>query len=130
MALYGAMTKRDLSGIGRAAIGLLIGVIVATLINFFLQSPAVDYLLSYLTVAIFLGLTAYDNQQIRNLYFATAGQDNTGFAAFMALQLYLDFINLFLSFLRIFFLEIKRSLTFRCSEKTSLFIRSVFFNNR
>ncbi|AYW48685.1 BAX inhibitor (BI)-1/YccA family protein [Tetragenococcus osmophilus] len=102
MALYGAVTKRDLSGIGRAAIGLLIGVIVATLINFFLQSSAVDYLLSYLTVAIFLGLTAYDNQQIRNLYFATAGQENTGFAAFMALQLYLDFINLFLSFLRIF----------------------------
>lgn len=102
MALYGAVTKRDLSGIGRAAIGLLIGVIVATLINFFLQSSAVDYLLSYLTVAIFLGLTAYDNQQIRNLYFATLGQDNTGFAAFMALQLYLDFVNLFLSFLRIF----------------------------
>ncbi|GMA47042.1 Bax inhibitor-1/YccA family protein [Tetragenococcus muriaticus] len=102
MALYGAVTKRDLSGIGRAAIGLLIGVIVATLINFFLQSSAVNYLLSYLTVAIFLGLTAYDNQQIRNLYFATAGQENTGLAAFMALQLYLDFINLFLSFLRIF----------------------------
>ncbi|MDN6639260.1 MAG: Bax inhibitor-1/YccA family protein [Tetragenococcus sp.] len=102
MALYGAMTKRDLSGIGRAAIGLLIGVIIATLVNFFLQSPAVDYFLSYVTVAIFLGLTAYDNQQIRHLYFATAGQNNTGFAAFMALQLYLDFINLFLSFLRIF----------------------------
>lgn len=102
MSLYGIFSKRDLSGIGRVGIGLLWGVIIATVINFFLQSSGVDYLLSYLTVIIFLGLTAYDNQQIRNLYFATTGEDNLGIAAFMALQLYLDFINLFLSLLRIF----------------------------
>ncbi len=102
MSAVGIFTKRDLSGIGRAGIGLLWGVIIASLINIFLQSAPVDYFLSYLTVLIFVGLTAYDNQRIRQIYFATQGQDNTGFAAFMALQLYLDFINLFLSLLRIF----------------------------
>ncbi|HLQ40766.1 MAG TPA: Bax inhibitor-1/YccA family protein [Tetragenococcus sp.] len=102
MSIYGVFTKRDLTGIGRAGIGLLWGVIIATLINLFLQSSGVDYFLSYATVLIFVGLTAYDNQQIRNMYFATVGQDNLGIAAFMALQLYLDFINLFLSLLRIF----------------------------
>lgn len=102
MALYGAFTKRDLSGIGRAGIGLLFGVIIATIVNMFLQSSGVDYFLSYVTVLIFVGLTAYDNQRIRQVYFASQGQDNLGLAAFMALQLYLDFINLFLSLLRIF----------------------------
>ncbi len=102
MSLIGTFTKRDLSGIGRAGIGLLIGIILATLINVFMQSAPVDYFLSFATVLIFVGLTAYDNQQIRHLYFATEGQDNTGFAAYMALNLYLDFINIFLSLLRIF----------------------------
>ncbi|MHC5267664.1 Bax inhibitor-1/YccA family protein [Enterococcus sp. LJL98] len=102
MSIYGITTKRDLSGMGRAAIGLLWGVIIATLINLFLASSAVNYFLSYVTVIIFVGLTAYDNQRIRSVYYGTQGQDNTGFAAFMALQLYLNFINLFLSILRIF----------------------------
>ncbi|MGX7196131.1 Bax inhibitor-1/YccA family protein [Enterococcus olivae] len=102
MSIYGAFTKRDLSGIGRAGIGLLWGVIIATVINMFLRSASADYFLSYATVVIFVGLTAYDNQRIREVYFATQGQNNLGFAAFMALQLYLDFINLFLSLLRIF----------------------------
>ncbi|HIY58215.1 MAG TPA: Bax inhibitor-1/YccA family protein [Candidatus Tetragenococcus pullicola] len=102
MSVIGTFTKRDLSGIGRAGLGLLIGIILATLINFFMQSSTVDYFLSFVTVLIFVGLTAYDNQQIRKLYFATQGQENTGFAAYMALSLYLDFINIFLSLLRIF----------------------------
>ena len=102
MSIFGVMTKKDLSGMGRAAIGLLWGVIIATLINLFLASAAVDYFLSYVTVIIFVGLIAYDNQRIRHMYQATIGQDNTSIAAFMALQLYLDFINLFLSLLRIF----------------------------
>ena len=102
MSIFGVMTKKDLTGMGRAAIGLLWGVIVATLINLFLGSAAIDYFLSYVTVIIFVGLIAYDNQRIRHMYQATIGQDNTGIAAFMALQLYLDFINLFLSLLRIF----------------------------
>lgn len=102
MSAYGIMTKRDLSKIGQIGIGLLIGVIIATLINLFVGSPAITYFLSYVTVVIFMGLTAYDNQQIRKLYYAANGQDLTGLAAFMALQLYLDFINLFLSLLQIF----------------------------
>ncbi len=102
MSIFGVMTKRDLSGVGRAAIGLLWGVIIATVLNIFMGSAAVDYFLSYATVIIFIGLTAYDNQRIRGVYYGTLGQDNTGFAAFMALQLYLNFINLFLSILRIF----------------------------
>lgn len=102
MSLYGIFTKRDLSKIGQIAIGLLWGVIIATLINLFLGSSAINYFLSYVTVLIFIGLTAYDNQQIRKLYYASQGQDQTGLAAFMALQLYLDFINLFLSLLQIF----------------------------
>ena len=102
MSIFGVMTKRDLSGVGRAAIGLLWGVIIATVLNIFMGSAAVDYFLSYATVIIFIGLTAYDNQRIRGVYYRTLGQDNTGFAAFMALQLYLNFINLFLSILRIF----------------------------
>lgn len=102
MAAYGIMTKRDLSKVGQIGIGLLIGVIIATLINFFVGSSAITYFLSYVTVLIFMGLTAYDNQRIRQLYYASHGQDQTGLAAFMALQLYLDFINLFLSLLRIF----------------------------
>jgi len=102
MSLYGMFTKRDLSRVGQLAIGLLWGVIIATLLNFFLASSAVNYFLSYITVLIFIGLTAYDNQQIRKLYAASQGQDRTGLAAFMGLQLDLDFINLFLSLLRIF----------------------------
>ncbi|KAF1302740.1 Bax inhibitor-1/YccA family protein [Candidatus Enterococcus willemsii] len=102
MSFIGIFTKRDLSGIGRAGISMLWGVIIATIVNIFLQSSAVSYFLDYVIVLIFVGLTAYDNQRIRQVYFATQGQDNLGFAAFMALQLYLDFINLFLSLLRIF----------------------------
>lgn len=102
MAAYGMFTKRDLTGIGRMAIGFLWGVIIATLLNLFMASSAVDYFLSYVTVLIFMGLTAYDNQKIKQLFYATQGQEQLGLAAFMALQLYLDFINLFLSLLRIF----------------------------
>ena len=102
MSIFGVMTKRDLSGVGRAAIGLLWGVIIATVLNIFMGSAAVDYFLSYAPVIIFIGLPAYDYQRIPGVYYGTLSQDNTGFAAFMALQLYLNFINLFLSILRIF----------------------------
>ena len=103
MSAFGIMTKRDLSVVGRIGYGLLIGIIISTLLNvFILHSGPVDFFLSIVTVFVFMGITAYDNQQIRNLYQATNGQANTGMAVFMALQLYLDFINLFLAFLRIF----------------------------
>lgn len=103
MAVFGAVTKRNLSGIGQAAMSALIGVIVAMLLNVFvLHSSAVEVLLSILMVFIFAGLTAYDNQRIRAVYYQSNGTAGTGIAVYMALQLYLDFINLFLAFLRLF----------------------------
>lgn len=103
MALVGIFTKRDLSGMGRAALSALIGVVIAILLNaFLLHSEPVGYLISILMVLIFSGLTAYDNQQIQTYYIQSNGSVGTGIAVFFALQLYLDFINLFLAFLRIF----------------------------
>ncbi|MFV0561207.1 MAG: Bax inhibitor-1 family protein [Enterococcus sp.] len=103
MSAVGMFTKRDLSGVGRAGLAALIGVIIAMFLNIFiLHSSAVEFFISLLMVVIFAGLTAYDNQNIRNIYFRSNGTAHNGIAVFMALQLYLDFINLFLAFLRIF----------------------------
>ncbi|MBM7688030.1 hypothetical protein BCR24_00660 [Enterococcus ureilyticus] len=103
MSLVGMFTKKDLSAMGHAAYSALIGIIIAMVINFFfLRSSAVSFFISILMVLIFAGITAYDNQRIRQVYNETAGQAGTGLAVFFALQLYLDFINLFLAFLRIF----------------------------
>lgn len=103
MAIVGVLTKKDLSGMGRALLTALIGIIVAMLLNlFFFQSGPMDYVISIIMVLIFSGLTAYDNQRIRTIYFASNGTAGNGIAVYMALQLYLDFINLFLAFLRIF----------------------------
>jgi hypothetical protein len=106
MSLYATATKRDLAGIGRYLIYGLWGIIVASLVNFFLRSPAVDWALSYVGVALFLGLTAYDTQVIKR--WSEQAGDSITEADFIrlsilgALKLYLDFINLFLFFLRIF----------------------------
>ncbi|OJG75782.1 hypothetical protein RV12_GL000121 [Enterococcus quebecensis] len=103
MSLVGMFTKKDLSAMGHAAYSALIGIIIAMVINFFfLKSSAVSFFISILMVLIFAGITAYDNQRIRQVYNQTGGQAGTGIAVFFALQLYLDFINLFLAFLRIF----------------------------
>ncbi|MBO0453460.1 MULTISPECIES: Bax inhibitor-1/YccA family protein [Enterococcus] len=103
MSLVGSFTKRDLSGIGRAALSCLLGIIIAMLLNVFvLHSSAVDFFISILMVVIMSGITAYDNQMIRKIYLGSNGEVGNGVAVFMALQLYLDFINLFISFLRIF----------------------------
>lgn len=103
MSVVGMVTKKDLSGIGRAGLAALIGVIIAMFVNIFLlHSSAVDFFISILLVLIFAGITAYDNQNIRKVYIQSNGTANSGVAVFMALQLYLDFINLFLAFLRIF----------------------------
>ncbi|MTD38055.1 BAX inhibitor (BI)-1/YccA family protein [Erwinia sp. CPCC 100877] len=103
MSLVGIFTKKDLSAIGHAAYSALIGIIIAMVLNFFiLHSSAVSFFISILMVLIFSGITAYDNQNIRRVYYETNGQVGTGTAVFFALQLYLDFINLFLAFLRIF----------------------------
>ncbi|TMJ18712.1 MAG: Bax inhibitor-1/YccA family protein [Alphaproteobacteria bacterium] len=101
LSLWGYTTKRDLSGMGTFLIMGLFGLIVAMLINVFMQSPAMDLAISAIGVLIFAGLTAYDTQKIKSLYFAVAGTDFHGKAVVMgALTLYLDFINLFLFLLR------------------------------
>lgn len=102
MAAIGKMTKRDLSGIGKACIAALIGIIIASVVNFFMQSSMMSYIISYAGVLIFAGLTAWDNQRIRLVYEECGGNVPRGWAISLALQLYLDFINLFLFLLRIF----------------------------
>ncbi|HAQ6600456.1 TPA: Bax inhibitor-1/YccA family protein [Enterococcus faecium] len=103
MSVVGVTTKRDLSGVGRAGQAALIGVIIALVLNIFiLRSSVVELFISLLLVVIFAGITAYDNQSICNIYVQTNGTAHSGIAVFMALKLYLDFINLFLAFLRIF----------------------------
>jgi FtsH-binding integral membrane protein len=103
MSLYGYTTKRDLSGIGSFLIMGLIGLIVASIVNIFLQSPAMYWALSVIGVLIFVGLTAYDTQKIRQMYYEADGAEVATKKSIMgALTLYLDFINLFLFMLRLF----------------------------
>ena len=104
MSLYGYTTKKDLSGMGSFLIMGLIGLIVASLVNVFLKSSAFDFALSVIGMLIFVGLTAYDSQRIKQSYYHFAGNEEmTGKAAVLgALNLYMDFINLFLMMLRLF----------------------------
>lgn len=102
MAIIGVVVKKDLSGIGRALIAALFGLILAMVVNIFLNSGIMDYIISIVMVIVFAGLIAWDNQKIRYVYEESDGQVATGWAVALALSLYLDFINLFLSFLRIF----------------------------
>ena len=102
MSLWGYTTKRDLSGFGSFLFMGLIGIIIASVVNMFLQSSMTQWVISVLGVLIFTGLTAYDTQSIKETYFV--GDDGTvaGKKAIMgALRLYLDFINLFLMLLRL-----------------------------
>jgi FtsH-binding integral membrane protein len=101
LSLWGYTTKKDLSGFGTFLIMGLVGLFVAMLINLFLHSPAMDLAISAIGVLLFAGLTAYDTQKIKSLYFTVAGSDMMGKSVIMgALTLYLDFINLFLFLLR------------------------------
>ncbi|HMD54438.1 MAG TPA: Bax inhibitor-1/YccA family protein, partial [Phycisphaerae bacterium] len=104
MAFYGYVTKKDLSSIGSLAMMGLWGVVLALLVNFFLRSPGLDYAVSLIGVLVFVALTAYDAQRIKYMYLVGAdGSEANRKAAIMgALQLYLDFINLFLFLLRFF----------------------------
>ena len=102
MAAIGIFTKKDLSGMGRALMAALVGLIIAMVVNLFLANSFFDYMISIAMVLVFSGLIAWDNQKIRYVYKESNGQVATGWAISLALSLYLDFINLFLSFLRIF----------------------------
>ena len=103
VSVYGFMTKKDLSGIGHFAFMALVGVILASVVNMFMKNSGFDLFLSYIAVIIFVGLTAYDTQKIKNLNSQVVlGSDMEKKVAIIgALTLYLDFINLFLNLLRI-----------------------------
>ena len=102
MAAIGIFTKKDLSGMSRALMAALVGLIIAMVVNIFLASGFFDYMISIAMVLVFSGLIAWDNQKIRYVYEQSRGQVATGWVISMALSIYLDFINLFLSILRIF----------------------------
>lgn len=103
-ALYGYMTKTDLTKFGNLFLMALFGLIIATLVNLFLHSAMLDLALSYIGVVLFVGLTAWDSQQIKRALALQPGLDEGSqkVALLGALSLYLDFINLFLYLLRIF----------------------------
>ena len=96
LSLYGYTTKKDLSGFGTFLIMGVVGLLVAMVINLFLQSPAMQMAISAIGVLLFAGLTAYDTQKIKSMYAHVAGTDMMGKTIIMgALNLYLDFINMF-----------------------------------
>jgi len=96
LSLYGYTTKKDLSGWGSFLIMGVIGLLVAMVINIFLQSTMMHFVISAIGVLIFAGLTAYDTQRIKSMYAYVAGTDMVGKVIIMsALNLYLDFINMF-----------------------------------
>ncbi|WP_103661779.1 Bax inhibitor-1/YccA family protein [Lactobacillus sp. HT06-2] len=103
MAVLGTSTKRDLTNMGSYAIAALIGLIVASVVNIFLKNPMVTYIFSYIGVIIFAILIAWNAQQMKNIYARFANKNTElGLAVAGALQLYLDFVNVFLYFLQIF----------------------------
>lgn len=107
MAVMGYTTKKDLTGFGRIMMMGLIGILVAMLINFFLKSNTMDYVISIIGVMVFTGLTAYDVQKLKRIgagveYEGTAAAEVKKLSILGALALYLDFINIFLFLLRLF----------------------------
>ena len=103
LSLYGYTTKKDLSGFGTFLIMGVVGLLVASILNIFMQSGVLSLVISAVGVLLFAGLTAYDTQKIKSMYAYVAGTDMMGKTVIMgALSLYLDFVNMFqflLSFL-------------------------------
>ncbi len=102
MSLYGLATKKDLTSIGSLCFTLLLGLIIAGVVNIFLGSSVLDTLLSVVGIVIFVGIIAYDTQKIKSMIYYTDSENITCIALMGALELYLDFINLFLRLLRLF----------------------------
>jgi uncharacterized protein len=104
MSLYGYTTKKDLTGIGTMALFGLLGIIVASLVNLWLKNSMADMIISIIGVVIFVALTAYDTQKIKNMNILgnEGTEEDTKEAVIGALTLYLDFINLFLKLLSLF----------------------------
>ena len=104
MALIGYTTKTDLTSVGKLLFMALIGLVIATIVNMFIGSSTLTMICSYVAVLIFVGITAYDSQKIKNMLMQApdAGESSQKLALLGALTLYLDFINLFIYLLRIF----------------------------
>jgi FtsH-binding integral membrane protein len=103
MSLYGYTTKRDLSGFGSFLMMGLIGVLIASVVNIFLASAALHFVVSVIGVLVFVGLTAYDTQEIKSIYLESDDAEVAGKKAIMgALKLYLDFINIFVMLIQLF----------------------------
>ena len=103
LSLYGYTTKKDLSGMGSFLIMGVIGILIAAVVNIFLQSTGLQFAISVLGVLIFAGLTAYDTQRIKSIYYEGDGTEVAEKKAIMgALTLYLDFINMCLFMLQLF----------------------------
>mgnify|MGYP003324294013 FL=1 len=103
MSIYGYTTKRDLTRLGSFLMMGLIGIIIASVVNIFMKSTMMYFVISIIGVLIFVGLTAYDTQKIKNMYLVSDSGEVMGKKAVMgALTLYLDFINLFIMLLRLF----------------------------
>lgn len=103
MSLFGYMTKRSMAGLGGHVFGLVIGLLVASVVNIFLHNSIVGLFIAWASVIIFTLLSAYDTQRMKQLYFEYGNSSTeTGLAVTGALTLYLDFINIFLSLLQIF----------------------------
>jgi len=103
MSLYGYTTKKDLTGWGTFLFAGLIGILLASLVNIFLASPALHFAISVIGVLVFVGLTAYDTQRIKEIYFEGDGEEVAAKKSIMGvLTLYLDFINIFIMLMQLF----------------------------
>ena len=103
MSIYGYTTKKDLTKLGSFLMMGLFGIIIASIVNIFMKSTMMYYVISIIGVLVFVGLTAYDTQKIKNMYLVSDSGEMIGKKAVMgALTLYLDFINLFIMLLRLF----------------------------
>jgi uncharacterized protein len=103
MSLYGYTTRSDLSGFGSFLLMGLIGIVIASIVNIFIESSALQFAISIIGVIVFVGLTAYDTQRIKEMYLESDADEIAGKKAVLgALALYLDFINLFMLLLQLF----------------------------
>jgi len=102
MSAVGYFTKQDLTSFGKIMMMGLIGIIIASVVNWFMKSEALYWIISYVGVAIFVGLIAYDTQKIKSYAFLEKAEDRKKGAIMGALSLYLDFVNLFIMLLRLF----------------------------
>ncbi len=100
LALYGTTTRRDLTGVGSLMFMGLIGIVIASIVGIFWQSSALQFVISFIGVIVFTGLTAYDAQRLKAMALAMPGAGSGSYQIVGALALYLDFINLFLVLLR------------------------------